>query len=189
MGRKRTLTAPQIVAPAEIAASWLQPALLPRETAADFAELEAALRRDLQPRGPLEELVLRDLIALERERNRIERRIAGVWRQRAARELELAVIEQDAAPDLEAARRLARAWTQGTPPESTAADAQLRARRIDPDIILGQAWLGVREAIALDEEVLRRIPLRRSQLLEDLKRLRRLRPQAVEDAEVMCHGE
>lgn len=188
MARKRPPATTEIAASLATAAPRPPSGLLPSETAAEFAELERALRQDLQPRGPLEDLLLRDLVALERERCRIERRIAAVVRQRAGRELELAVIEGDPTTDLEEIRSLALAWTQGSAAESAAADAHLRARRIDPDVVEGQAWLGLREAIALDEEVLRRIPGRRRQLLEDLERLRRLRPRPVEDAEVLDHG-
>lgn len=161
---------------------------LPGDATPELAGLEMALRAELQTRGPVEELVLRDLVGLEAEHGRILRRIDGILRQRQARELELAVLERGITGSLETARHLGWTWTQGTEAERADIEQQLRTHGIDPETLNAEAWLGVREVIAIEEEALRRIPARRRQLLDDLERLRGRRRPTVPEAEVLGDG-
>jgi hypothetical protein len=163
--------------------------MFPGEDPDTYEGLREALLHDLVPRSPYERLLAENLITLEWEAIR-HRRLRDDLIRAKARDLAIGAFETGKAQVLTRASGEATALgfaLVGSDPER-AAEATLTLvdkHDLTPGEIMAKAYSQVSLQVEVHEKKLAELEKRRQRLKEEYDRLRAVRPQPIEDAEIV----
>ncbi|GGD30194.1 hypothetical protein [Sinisalibacter lacisalsi] len=160
-------------------------ALAPDENAAEVAALRAALKAEFAPTGVVADLILRDILQVQLELDRLERSGQMLINTHAADHMELHLMRS--APGLSAAeaRALARSWALGSGRAQGKARREIAALGVNEAEVLARTHAALAEVLSLARRDEERLEGRRRKLLEDYGRANGLAAGEIEDAEVI----
>jgi hypothetical protein len=153
--------------PPKLYATLGKPALISSESTQEYDELWQLFRAALEPRGFIDEVLIRNVTDLEWEARRARRMKASLYK--CSRDLAISVFLEKLEVDPVQRRSLIAGWLNKDPLQKSRVDSMLRAAGFGEDEVLAQTMLERLDALEKVERMIAQAELRRNANIKTLE--------------------